>query len=41
MSPELWARIQAVTDEHDDVALTDQERISFWSLAQRAGSNDD
>lgn len=33
MTPELWARIQAVTDEHDDVQLDPWERISFWALA--------
>lgn len=33
MTPELWARIRAVTDEHDDVELEPVERIRFWALA--------
>ena len=34
MSPELWARIQAVTDEHDDVQLTTRERVAIWAIEQ-------
>lgn len=34
MSPELWARIRSVTDEHDDVELTTHERVAIWAIEQ-------